>query len=479
MPSSTSSLLLLGGLIKAVTVGATPIVARDGSSPALPFDPNTTKSCNWWADLTTEISCTTLLEDNFITLENFRRWNPSITASCGNLVVGKSYCVEASNEPIASTTVQTPIISSKPAPSTSKTSTSAVIVTSSTLSTITSKSSAIASTTSKSTAVSTTTSAGNGVTTPQPTQPGMVSNCAKFKFVEKGLGCSQVLSSSGITLEDFFKWNPSVGSDCTGMWAEVNVCVGVIGGSTPPKTSSTTKPVVTPSPTTSAGNGVQTPQPTQPGMVSNCAKFKFVEKGLGCSQVLSSAGITLADFFKWNPNVGSDCSGMWAEVNVCVGVIGGSTPTTSAGNGIQTPQPTQPGMVTNCNKFHFISPGNVCSQITSFNKISLADFVKWNPTVRSDCTGMQANVNVCVGVIGGSTTPTPTTSAGNGIQTPQPTQPGMVTNCKKFHFADTGVVCSQITSFNKISLADFVKWNSGVGSDCKNMWAKTYTCVGV
>jgi hypothetical protein len=95
---------------------------------------------------------------------------------------------------------------------------------------------------------------------------------------------------------------------------------------------------------------------------------------------------------------------------------------------------------------------------------------------------VQAEVNVCVGVIGGSPTttkPTTTTTAGNGIQTPQPTQPGMVTNCKKFHYADTGVQCSQITSYNKISLADFVKWNSGVGSDCRLMWAKTYTCVGV
>lgn len=104
----------------------------------------------------------------------------------------------------------------------------------------------------------------------------------------------------------------------------------------------------------------------------------------------------------------------------------GTTTTTSAGNGVQTPQPTQPGMVTNCNKFHFIAAGVVCSQVTSFEKISLADFIKWNPTVGSDCSSMQANVNVCVGVIGG-TTPSLTTSAGNGIQTPQPTQPGKLT----------------------------------------------------
>jgi hypothetical protein len=159
--------------------------------------------------------------------------------------------------------------------------------------------------------------------------------------------------------------------------------------------------------------------------VTNCAKFHWIAPGVVCSQVTSFQKISLADFIKWNPTVGSDCSTMQANVNVCVGIIGSSTPTptTSAGNGVSTPQPTQPGMVTNCAKFHWIAPGVVCSQVTSFQKISLADFVKWNPTVKDDCTGMQANVNVCVGLIGG-TTPTPTTSAGNGIQTPQPTQPG-------------------------------------------------------
>jgi hypothetical protein len=225
-------------------------------------------------------------------------------------------------------------------------------------------------------------------------------------------------------------------------------------------------------------------------MVPNCNKFHHIAKGVSCSQVISYQKITLADFVKWNPTVRNDCSGMWAEVNVCVGIIGGattpttvkSTSTTAARNGVQTPQPTQPGMVTGCAKFHYVATGVTCSQVTSFQHISLTDFVRWNPTVGSDCSGMQGGVNVCVGLAGDLTTPskpTTTTSAGNGIQTPQPTQPGMVTNCKKFHYVAAGVTCSQITSYNKITLTDFVKWNTGVGSGCGNMWAKTNVCVGV
>lgn len=255
-------------------------------------------------------------------------------------------------------------------------------------------------TSSTTTKASTTTTAGNGVATPMPTQPGMVPNCNKFYYVEKGTNCGQVLDNQKISLGDFAKWNPSVNNDCSGLWAEVNVCVGVIGGGTPVTTAK-------PSTTTSAGNGVQTPQPTQPGMVSNCNKFYYVPKGSSCTQVLSSQKIALTDFAKWNPSVNNDCSGLWAEVNVCVGVIGGTpattttkkpSTTTSAGNGIQTPQPTQPGMVSNCRKFHYVSKGDTCQQIISYEKITLANFVKWNTGVGSNCQSMWAETNVCVGV---------------------------------------------------------------------------------
>ncbi|KAH8690433.1 hypothetical protein GQ44DRAFT_720227 [Phaeosphaeriaceae sp. PMI808] len=404
-----------------------------------------------------------------ISLEDFRRWNPSISATCTGFEVGKSYCVEVTGEPapVSSTFIKSPTPTPTPTPTPAKSSSiiysssKPTVITSSTLFRSTSKSSSIASST---------TSAGNGVQTPQPTQAGMVANCAKFYFVADGTSCSTVLSANGISIQDLYKWNPSVNSDCTGMWGGVNVCVGVLGGSTSVKPSSTVP-----------SNGVQTPQPTQPGMVTNCNKFYFIDQGVICDTVTSKNGISLSNFIKWNPSVGSDCTGMQAGVNVCVGVIGGTTPTptpTTPNNGITTPQPTQPGMVTNCNKFHWISEGNVCSQILSYNKISLADFYKWNPSIKSDCTSMQANVNVCVGVIGGST-PTPTTSAGNGVQTPQPTQPGLVSYCKKFHYVDTGVTCDRILSYNRISLSDFYKWNQGVGSDCRSMWAKTYHCVGV
>ncbi|KAG9191335.1 hypothetical protein G6011_09423 [Alternaria panax] len=344
-----------------------------------------------------------------------------------------------------------------------------------------------------------------------PYDENTTKECTWWIDYDGSLSCAPMLEDNFTNLQDFRRWNPTIGPDCEGLTSGKSYCVEaqfetppavtsqtpttsstLISTTTTKTSSSSTKPIA--SSTTSAGNGVATPQPTQPGMVTNCAGFHWIAPGVTCGQVISFQKITLAEFVRWNPTVGNDCTGMQANVNVCVRVIGGTTtapttvstkpsPTTTTGNGVATPQPTQPGMVTNCAKFHWIAPGVSCSQVISFQKITLLDFVRWNPTVGNDCTGMQANVNVCVGIIGGTkaptTTPTSTTSAGNGIQTPQPTQPGMVTNCKKFHYAETGVVCSQITSFNNISLADFVKWNSGVGPDCRGMWAKTFTCVGV
>ncbi|KAM0339002.1 hypothetical protein ACHAPU_011103 [Fusarium lateritium] len=433
-------------LLGAVTAVAARSMSAD---PLFPSSPDTTPYCSWWGDYKGMGNCASFLQDNVVSLEDFLRWNPSVPNPCV-LQAQRSYCVEAFGEPAPG----------EPQPNLPSTT----LITTTTATT--NKPSGGSETTKP-----TQTIGGNGVVTPLPIQPSMVSNCNKFHWIaNSNVKCADVLSYQKITLADFAKWNPSVNSDCSGMWSGVQVCVGVIGGASPTTT-------------TTAGNGVETPQPTQPGMVSNCNKFHWIaNSNVKCDDVISYQKINRADFVKWNPTVLSDCSGMWAGVQVCVGVIAGSSPTTTttAGNGVQTPQPTQPGMVSNCNKFHWIAKNVNCDQVISYQKITRADFVKWNPTVLDDCRGMWAEVNVCVGVIGGSPAPTTTTTAGNGIQTPQPIQPGMVTNCKKFHWiANSNVKCQDVISYQKITLADFAKWNTGVGSDCRNMWSGVHQCVGV
>ncbi|ATY61853.1 LysM domain protein [Cordyceps militaris] len=296
--------------------------------------------------------------------------------------------------------------------------------------------------------------ARTGIQTPLPTQVDMVANCNKFHYIWKGNTCDQVTWYNDITQQQFAQWNPKVGLECTSLLPDHHACVGVDGESSIP--SATPTPTPTPS-STAPSNGIETPQPTQPDMVSNCNKFHYIWKGNTCGQVTGYNGITQEQFAQWNPKIGLQCHGLhglWAETYAC------------------------PDMVGNCNKFHWIWKGNTCGQVTSYNAISHHDLATWNPQVGEQCTGLWAEAYACVGVLAGAATPDKTTPS-NGIETPQPTQPGMVDSCKKFHWISKGNTCWQITSHNGISQQDFATWNPQIGEECTGMWADAYACVGV
>jgi LysM repeat protein len=339
------------------------------------------------------------------------------------------------------------------------------------------------------------TTSGNGITTPTPTQPGMVSNCNKFYKVTDDDGCETIADKNGITLSDFYLFNTQVGTDCSTLWTDYYVCVAVIGTTT---TASAT--ITTTKATSTSTNGISTPTPTQPGMVSNCNKFYKVTDDDGCQTIADKNGITLSEFYLWNTQTGSDCSILWTDYYVCVAVIGTTTTasatttttkaTSTSTNGISTPTPIQPGMVSNCDAFYYVQSDDVtCAQIAHDNGISLLQFYTWNPTVGADCGSLWTSYYVCISIVGVTPSPstiattttkaTTTTSAGNGVATPTPIQPGMTTSCKTFHKVVNGDECGAIATNAKIALANFLKWNPQVGSDCSSLWLDYYVCVGV
>ncbi|KAM0458624.1 hypothetical protein ACHAPV_006016 [Trichoderma viride] len=336
------------------------------------------------------------------------------------------------------------------------------------------------------TTTTTTSQAGNGVSTPGPIQTGMASNCNKFYDVASGDTCAAIASAAGISLNDFYAWNPAVGNSCSTLDLGDYVCIGVIGSTT----SSTTTKITT----SSKGNGVSTPSPIQTGMASNCNKFYDVASGDTCAAIASAAGISLTNFYAWNPAVGSTCSFLDLGDYVCIGVIGfvtsttttkqSTTTTSSKGNGVSTPSPIQTGMASNCDKFHDVVSGDSCAAIVSAAGIPLSSFYAWNPAVGSSCSFLDVGDYVCIHVIGftstisSSTTPTKTTSKGNGVTTPTPIQSGMVTNCDKFHDVVSGDGCAAIASAAGITLANFYKWNPGVGSTCSTLFLGYYVCIG-
>jgi hypothetical protein len=131
----------------------------------------------------------------------------------------------------------------------------------------------------------------------------MVSNCNSFYLVKAGDGCADIASSHGISLSNFYAWNPAIGSTCKALWADTYVCVGLIGSITTPTT--TAGPTIT-----APGNGITTPSPIQTGMTTNCNSFYLVKSGDNCGDIASSHGISLSDFYAWNTGVGSTCQSL-------------------------------------------------------------------------------------------------------------------------------------------------------------------------
>lgn len=99
---------------------------------------------------------------------------------------------------------------------------------------------------------------------------------------------------------------------CSNLWLGYYICVHVAGA---PTTSSTTV-------TTTTSADVTGPTPQQPGIIETCNKYHLVESGDGCTSIATKYGISLANFYHWNPSVGSSCGSLWLENYVCVGTSG-------------------------------------------------------------------------------------------------------------------------------------------------------------
>jgi LysM repeat protein len=292
-------------------------------------------------------------------------------------VSGKSCCVEAVKEPAPTT--QKP--STTPVPSSSKAITPTSKPTSSPYS--------VQSTPSTLVTASSTSTSGNGVATPTPIRSGMVNNCKAFHFVEDGDNCGTMAEKYGISTAEVIAWN-GLNSGCTNLWQETYACVGIIGGSNKPSTTSSAQ----------TGNGVPTPAPVQPRIVKNCNKFYFVESGDTCAVINGKTGARVADIISWN-GLNSGCTDIWGSTYACVGVIGQSqtTPTpspTRPPNSPATPSPIQSGMVQGCTLWHFIGGTTTCQQVLDYQKITLAQFYKWNPAVKADCSGLWKDTHACV-----------------------------------------------------------------------------------
>ncbi|KAL4911937.1 hypothetical protein BDW62DRAFT_206942 [Aspergillus aurantiobrunneus] len=151
-----------------------------------------------------------------------------------------------------------------------------------------------------------TTSTLSTATPAAPTQTGIVAGCQRYHTIASGEDCSTLESKFDVTLAQLYEWNPSIGKTCTNLWLGYAYCVeGPSAITTAKTTTSTAGPV---------------PTQTQTGIVSDCNKYYTVISGDSCAKIEGNYGITFAQFYEWNPAIGSNCDSLWVGYAVCVGV---------------------------------------------------------------------------------------------------------------------------------------------------------------
>ena len=124
----------------------------------------------------------------------------------------------------------------------------------------------------------------------------MVNGCIRFYMVESGNNCYGIALHAGVSLSDFYAWNPAVQNDCSMLMAGEYVCIGISGYATT-ITSGSAVPA-TPTPTQASPFSLSTSNfanaKLQSGMVTGCHRFYDVQKGDGCYNLASEAGIGLS-----------------------------------------------------------------------------------------------------------------------------------------------------------------------------------------
>ncbi|GAB1194476.1 hypothetical protein APSETT444_003722 [Aspergillus pseudonomiae] len=221
-----------------------------------------------------------------------------------------------------------------------------------------------------------------------------------------------------------------------------------------------------------------------------CSFSMAASEGDTCESFATSWGQTVEMFQELNPGV--SCPTLTAGQSYCIiGTVTDDPVTTSTATSttLKTTttattttsssqhEPTQPGLPSNCDKFHLVASGDQCDIIAAEYGISEAQFKDWNPSIDSNCSNLWLDYYVCVHVPGATTTTSSTPEPTSTL--PQPQMPGIVSNCKTFYKVKPGDDCYSIETAAGITLAEFRSWNTQIDASCSNLWVDYYVCTGV
>ncbi|KAH0531134.1 hypothetical protein TsFJ059_000005, partial [Trichoderma semiorbis] len=444
--------------------------AVGASTPAGPTFSDMPCTCNKYYTVVSGDTCPSVETMFGITPDQFFQWNPTLSTNCEtNFWVGASYCVGVSG----ATSCPSPSVSSSAIPTTA------------------------------------------GPSPASPTFPGIPCQCDLFYEVAPGDTCGDLEEKFDITSADFLEWNPSVDANCTlNFYIGYSYCVGVSGDGACPSTSasSTTNPAAPYSyyssglgpssgarPSATSGPGA-VPSPIQSGTPSTCHQYYQANPMDTCASIEHrfSHQMTEAEFFEWNPAVGTNCTSLYVNYYYCVSVpvpytslpnatsqytvpakstLLPSTATSWNLTSLSALQTTFTGAATGCPVLFPAPMNTTCDELASIAFISEQDIEDWNTGI--NCTGtLEPSELLCIAnptssLPSATATSTPT---GNG---PQPQQSGIVSDCSQYWFVGTSDNCTTIVAANDITEAELEAWNPALGSNCTGLKASYFICVDV
>ncbi|MCJ1250760.1 hypothetical protein MMC30_007988 [Trapelia coarctata] len=321
-----------------------------------------------------------------------------------------------------------------------------------------------------------------------PFAPGTRLDCVLYvnggdQEADPSLGnlCQTIASGWGLSTDQLTNWNPSLNASDPSCHFDPSYRYCVQNVPTPEN----------PTPST----GPTSSYPIRDGSWTNCTTYEQLTFGETCQEVLDGYSITIAQFYAWNPAVGSNCENLWTGYQYCVRTNSSSstTPTQSSSSAGPTPTaPTQSGQPSNCNRWYTAQSGDTCASVEQAGVISDALFKQFNPAVNSDCSGLWAGYAYCVGTTDQNPAPSPTStltssspsSSPSAPAVPSPTQANSIAaNCNKYAQAASGDYCYAFATTNGISTTNLYAWNSVLGSLGENcntsFWSGYYYCIGV
>lgn len=134
-------------------------------------------------------------------------------------------------------------------------------------------------------------------------------------------------------------------------------------------------------------------------------KTYLVQSGDTCSSIATKQGLSLDNFFGYNPDVvNPGCSNLLAGTTVCLDAASGNDfvmPSCMAPGGGNSTQPAQGriavGTSASCPSLYTAMPGDTCNKIIEEAGIHLEEFYAQNPGVRNpSCSNLVPGDRYCV-----------------------------------------------------------------------------------